>query len=109
MTDVQIVTVTTVTDSAQAAEQIALALVEGCLAACVQVGAPVTSVFRWEGKVERSQEWPVVAKTTAAGADAVVAAIVAAHSYAVPEVLVTAVTGGHDAYLEWAAGEVFTP
>jgi periplasmic divalent cation tolerance protein len=109
MTDVQIVMVTTVTDSQEEADRIALALVEGRLAACVQVGAPVTSVFRWEGEVERSQEWPVVAKTTAAGADSVVAAIVAAHSYTVPEILVIPVTGGHGAYLAWAAAEVLTP
>lgn len=96
------VIVTTVIDDRDAAERIARGLVDARLAACAQVSAgPVTSVYRWRGEVESAQEYAVAAKTSAARADEVVAAIVAAHSYDTPEVLVTPVLGGHGPYLAW--------
>ena len=101
--DPEIVLVTTVTDDREAAERIARTLVEGRAAACVQVGGPVTSVYRWQGAVDSAQEWSVAAKTTAANAAMVVAEIKRLHSYEVPEILVTPVLGGHGPYLEWVA------
>lgn len=105
MTD-SIVLVSTVIDSLDAAEEIARQLVESRRAACVQVSAePVTSVYRWHSAIETAREWTVTAKTTAAGADACVVAVVELHTYDTPEVLVTPVLGGHPAYLEWVAAE----
>lgn len=102
MAELSTVIVTTVIDDREAAERIARTLVESRLAACVQIsGVPVTSVYRWDGEVETAAEFVVSAKTAAAAADAVVVAIVAAHTYEVPEVLVTPVLGGHPAYLAW--------
>jgi periplasmic divalent cation tolerance protein len=100
-----IVLVTTVIDDREKAETIARELVDGRAAACVQVGGPVTSVYRWEGAVETASEWSVAAKTTAANAAAVVDQIRRLHSYDVPEILVTEVLGGHVPYLEWVAAE----
>lgn len=109
---IDVVVVTTVIDDRAAAERIARELVEARRAACTQVSAePVTSVFRWKNEetneleVTTDREWVVTAKTTAAAADACVAAIVALHPYDTPEVLVTPVVGGHVAYLEWVASE----
>ena len=48
------------------AERLAAALVEAGLAACVNVMAPCTSVYRWQGAVETASEVPVLIKTTAA-------------------------------------------
>ena len=48
------------------AERIAQTLVEEHLAACAQVvGAPILSFYRWEGKMERSEEWLLLLKTDA--------------------------------------------
>jgi len=46
--------VTTVNTEAKAAE-IARKLLEGRLAACVQVLGPMRSRYRWEGKIEEAE------------------------------------------------------
>lgn len=100
-----VVVVTTVTDSQQAAQQIANALIERRLAACVQVSGPITSTYWWEGEIESATEWAVAAKTTVGRAQLCKQAIVEEHSYDVPEVLVTPVIDGTQAYLEWVVSE----
>jgi periplasmic divalent cation tolerance protein len=100
-----IVLVTTVVDERGVVDRIVEALVPARLAACVQVSGPVTSTYWWEGEVESAEEYAVAAKVPAALAEAAVAAIVAAHSYDVPEVLVTPVLGGHRPYVDWVLAE----
>lgn len=91
------------------AERLAEQLVGVGLAACAQVGGPITSVYRWQGSVARDEEWALTVKTDAAAADLVVESIVAAHPYDVPEVLVGLVEGGHGPYLDWVEEEVGRP
>ncbi len=86
------------------AERIAAALVGERLAACVQM-LPVTSVYRWQGAVERSTEVALHIKTRAALADAVVGRVRALHSYTLPELLVLPIAGGSPDYLKWIAAE----
>ena len=101
--------VTTTTDNAQEAEEIARHLVQERLAACVQVSGPVTSTYWWEGKLEKGQEWLCVAKTRAELYNAVESAIHQVHSYEVPEILVLPVLTGSEDYLKWLDGEVKPP
>ena len=86
------------------AERIATALVEGALAACVQI-LPATSVYRWKGKVERSEEHVLHVKTRVAHADLVEAKIRELHSYELPEMLMMTVAGGSEDYLDWMRSE----
>ena len=65
----------TTTQRREDALQIARALVEQRLAACVQVLGPIESTYRWKGNIETSQEWICSIKTVAAAYDAVEAAI----------------------------------
>jgi periplasmic divalent cation tolerance protein len=97
--------VTTTAGSRDEAEKLARALVEGRLAACVQILGPVESRYWWGGKVETATEWLCVAKTTAERYDDVEAAIRAAHSYDVPEVLAVPVVRGSEPYLRWLGEE----
>jgi periplasmic divalent cation tolerance protein len=90
---------------ADTADRIATSLVDRKLAACVNVGAPMRSVYRWQGKVERATELPLWIKTTAARRDALIAALIELHPYDVPEVLVVPVQGGLPAYLDWIREE----
>lgn len=101
--------VTTVIDDRGRAEGIARSVVEARAAACAQVSGPVTSTYWWQGAVETAEEWAVVAKTTAERAAAAVEAIRAAHSYDVPEILVTPILAGHGDYLAWISAEVASP
>lgn len=96
----------TAIDDESKAAQIARTLVEERLAACVQVLGPVTSTYRWKGRVETSREWLCVAKTRQDLYARVEAAIRRVHSYEVPEILALPVVAGSRDYLAWLEGEV---
>jgi len=99
------VVVTTTIDDRSKAEGLARGVVQARLAACAQVGGPVSSVYWWQGEVETAQEFTVAFKTRSAVVDELVAHLKAEHSYDVPEILVTPVTGGNADYLTWIANE----
>ncbi len=80
-------------------------LLERRLIACGQVLGPVHSCYRWEGRVEREQEWLGLLKTAASKAAEVESLLAGLHPYEVPEILVTQVTGGHEPYLRWVLDE----
>jgi periplasmic divalent cation tolerance protein len=104
MTD--FVQVSTTTASREEAEQIAIALVEQRLAACVQLIPQVQSVYRWQGKVEQASECLCVAKTHRSLLSQVEAAIHQAHTYACPELIMVPIEHGSRAYLDWLAAQL---
>ena len=83
------------------AEGLGKALVQQSLAACVQVGAVVTSIYRWKGSTEKSLERLILIKTRSELFSRVEAAIRAAHPYEVPEIIAMPVCAGHAPYLAW--------
>ena len=91
----------TTAGSKEEADRLASVLLEGRLAACVQVLGPMESRYWWQGALESATEWLCLAKTTADRVDDVVAAVGEVHSYDTPEVLATAVGGGSERYLRW--------
>ena len=103
------VQVSTTTASREDAERIGAMLVEGRLAACVQVVGPVSSRYRWQGRVESSQEWMCLIKTTPDRFSEVEAAVAAAHGYEVPEIVALPIVAGSRAYLDWVVSEVGMP
>lgn len=88
-------------DQPEATRRIARTLVEKKLVACAQISAPVTSIYRWQGKIEEAQELRVTAKTRASLADAVCRAIREMHAYDVPEIMIREVTFGNPDYTRW--------
>jgi periplasmic divalent cation tolerance protein len=104
MADVRIV-LTTIGDK-QAADKLALQLVERRLAACVNIVGPIHSVYRWKGNVDHAEEYLLVIKTTAEQASRLEAAFKELHSYELPEHVELSPEGGSEAYLAWVAGEV---
>jgi periplasmic divalent cation tolerance protein len=101
----RVVLVLTTVPSDAVGEEIATALVTERLAACVNISAPMTSIYRWKGNVERDAERQLVIKTTAERVKALQQRIKELHSYELPEFLVIEVSGGSDAYLKWVASE----
>jgi periplasmic divalent cation tolerance protein len=91
----------TTVGSEEAAERISTALVEGRLAACVQVVGPISSRYRWQGEIEVEREWMCVAKTTADRYPELEAAIRELHSYEQPEIVATPIVAGSPGYLDW--------
>jgi periplasmic divalent cation tolerance protein len=83
------------------AEAFAEALVAERLAACVGVGGPMTSVYTWQGAVERARERQVVIKTVWARLPLIEARLASLHPYEVPELLALPVAEGGAAYLAW--------
>ncbi|WP_189159424.1 divalent-cation tolerance protein CutA [Lentzea pudingi] len=95
---------TTTVGSEDAAESLAKGIVGARLGACVQI-VPIRSIYRWDGEVRVDAEWQCVVKTSTTRVDELVAHIKAHHTYDVPEVVVTPVTGGSDDYLAWVSEE----
>jgi periplasmic divalent cation tolerance protein len=84
MTDKRIVLTTT--GSEEEARKIAHHLVENHLAACVNILPQVTSIYRWQGNVEK--------------------AIVELHSYDLPECIAVVIEDGTPEYLKWIGESV---
>jgi periplasmic divalent cation tolerance protein len=87
------------------AERIAERLIADRLAACVHLRA-VESVFRWQGQVTHDGEVQVSATTLAERFAAVAAAVAELHSYDLPALTMTPITGGSEAYLDWVTESV---
>lgn len=104
MPSAALLVLTTLPDLA-AARELARVLVSGRLAACVNIGAPVESMYHWRGEIETAHEVPVAIKTGAGNYAALEAAIVAAHPYDVPEIIALPIAHGLPAYLDWIAAE----
>jgi len=102
----EIVIILTTVPVGDLGDTIARRLIEQRIAACVNVGAPMTSFYRWRDVVEREAERQVTIKTTRAHVPAVQSCIAELHSYELPELVVLAVADGSTAYLDWVQGEV---
>ena len=76
-------------------------MVEQRLAACVQIVGPITSTYRWQGKVETTEEWLCVIKSRGALYEALEQAIRGVHPYEEPEILAMPITEGSQSYLHW--------
>ncbi len=100
-----VVVITTMPDE-DSAGGLAARLVEERVIACANVLPGITSIYRWEGELQRDAEVLIVMKTSAGRADELTERIGAMHPYDVPEVLVLPVRSGHVLYLDWIAGEV---
>jgi periplasmic divalent cation tolerance protein len=81
------------------------ALVTERLAACVNIGAPVESMYHWRGQIETAREVPVAIKTRAALYPRVEAAILANHPYELPEIVAVPFCDGLHSYFDWLAAE----
>jgi periplasmic divalent cation tolerance protein len=100
--------VLTTTGNRQDAEQIAAELVSRRLAACVQVGGPINSTYRWQGKVETAEEWTCTIKTSRDKLAAIQSLLNEIHRYEVPELIATPIVDGSEAYLKWLGEQLQT-
>ena len=83
------------------AEKIARLLVDRKLAACVNILAECSSVYRWQGNVETAAEVPLLIKTRGDIYLEVEAAIKSVHPYELPEIVAVPVADGSREYLDW--------
>ncbi|KAA0147549.1 hypothetical protein FNF27_02411 [Cafeteria roenbergensis] len=90
-----------VTAPGKEAKSLARTLVDSELVACVNIVPGATSIYKWEGKIEESEESVLVIKTMGENQEAVTALVNREHSYDTPEVVFLPVVGGSEAYLKW--------
>jgi periplasmic divalent cation tolerance protein len=83
------------------AEIIAEQLLQRKLAAAVQIIGPVTSLYRWRGKIHQQQEWTLLIKTSDHQEEAITLLIKQLHSYELPGILKIDIAGGEQQYLQW--------
>ena len=91
---------TTVSTSTEA-ETLAEKIVTQKLAACVQILPPMTSVYAWEGKLQKESEHLLLIKTLREKYDEVEAFIIANHSYEVPEIIAVDPERISEKYANW--------
>jgi periplasmic divalent cation tolerance protein len=103
MTDA--ILVLTTLPTADAAAEVAKAVVDEKLAACANILPALRSIYRWEGKIQDENEVLVLLKTRQAQYERLKARILGLHPYEVPEVLAIPVEQGNQPYLDWIARE----
>ena len=96
--------ITTVSGKSDA-EKIARALIAKDLAACVQIGGPIKSIYRWKGRIETAKEWVCIIKTRKSFYKKVEKAIKENHPYEVPEIIAVSIVEGSKTYLKWLFDE----
>ncbi|MCL2412600.1 MAG: divalent-cation tolerance protein CutA [Bacteroidales bacterium] len=92
--------ITTTCPNQEMARQIAKILVESGLAACVQM-SPIESVYTWQGKICEENEIVLHIKSKTKLFDKIATTIKEIHTYDVPEIIQTPITGGLSDYLNW--------
>jgi len=95
-----IVVLVTAKDKAEA-EHIAQGLLEEKLIACANILEGVTSLFWWEGKIDRAQEVLLILKTKKGLFSKLKQSVKKRHSYDVPEIIALSIAEGNEDYLKW--------
>ena len=85
----------------EVADTIATDLVEGHLAACVNILPGARSVYEWQGKVEKEQELLMLIKSRSDKLAALETRLLELHPYELPELIVVPLVGGLAPYLSW--------
>jgi periplasmic divalent cation tolerance protein len=93
------------TAPSKAAETLAFSIVDARLAACVNIVPGVTSVYRWQGAVQRDAESLLVIKTSADGLSRLLRELPALHPYDVPEIVALDPSDVHPPYARWVDDE----
>lgn len=99
----------TTLETKEHALDLARAAVEARVAACVQIVGPITSVYRWQGKVEQPDEFLCLLKAPLEGLDVLAAFVRDRHPYDTPEITVVESLFVDERYLAWARTETAAP
>jgi len=91
--------------SPEEADLISKSLLEKKLIACSNIINDMKSTFWWKGNIQNENEVMIIAKSTRAHLDNIIADVKSLHSYDVPEILAIPILGGNPDYLDWMVEE----
>jgi periplasmic divalent cation tolerance protein len=91
------------------ADRIAAALVEARWAVCVQIEGPITSHYRWEGRIRRDEEYRLMVKFLPEHLGAIEMWLGHHHPYDNPEWVVVSADHVAEKYLSWAQANSTSP
>ncbi|RME72031.1 MAG: divalent-cation tolerance protein CutA [Verrucomicrobia bacterium] len=95
----------TTCETREDALRLARGLVEAKLAACAQISGPLTSVYRWDGRIEAAEEYRLTVKFPARAEPSIRAWLETHHPYEVPQWVAVTATAVSEKYLNWAEGD----
>lgn len=101
MNHIDYIQITTTVDDQAIATRMAESLVAKRLAACAQVLGPITSIYRWQDRIEKTVEWMCIIKTTSRNFAALTRELSSLHPYDTPEIIASPITDGSSRYLAW--------
>lgn len=99
-----ILVLTTVPNS-EKAEEIAIKLVEERVSACVTIIPGRASFYWWEDKIEREEEFVLLAKTRSSLYKKLEELLLSLHPYTVPEIIALPIVEGFKKYIDWLRKE----
>jgi len=83
------------------AEKLAHLIIDAKLAACVNIIPNLTSIYRWQDKIETSSEQLLIIKTKKSVYTTLESSLIKAHPYECPEIVALSITQGFTGYLQW--------
>ncbi len=105
----EVIGVYTLLSEQKLAHELAHALVKEKLAACVNIGAEVTSFYEWDGKIEQEREIPLFIKTLRQKFRVLEEYILKFHPYECPCLMAFSIADIHSPFADWVTGQVKLP
>lgn len=95
--------------SSAVARDVARALLDRKLVACVNILPPMTSLYTWEGELCVDEEVLLIIKTAERAMEELTAVVQDLHPYDVAEIIAVPVVSGSKEYLDWVDDIVESP
>ena len=92
-------------DKQDQAERIAKTLIAEKLCACIQIIGPISSIYRWEGRVVNEKEYLLSAKTDRTNVPTCKARLMQLHTYDLPEIIVLHIDDANEDYAKWVCNQ----
>ena len=83
-------------------------LLEKRLIACANLIDQVTSIYRWQGGIQREKEVVMVAKTSEARVQEAIKTLAELHTYQLPSITSYPIEAGFEPFLQWIQDETAT-
>jgi periplasmic divalent cation tolerance protein len=97
------------TASVHDAQNLSYRLLEAGVIACANILPTMTSIYRYQGKMESATEVVLLIKTTTARQQAITDLVRKHHPYKLPCLVFLPITGGLPEFLEWVKSSCTAP